>query len=603
MPTPTPAARSRQPASIKLQLFVGMAVIAVVIMATSLWNTAVSWRVAQDAEHLQGQVETQTKPATDMLKEVQSVGVVVGYYTRTQTQQDYTVAAKQFTALIQHVEAQNQAMAAAPESEAAAFLTTLTPLIHAWSVAFTDVSKEVEISNRSVRGLGSQASLLFASFMQQFNVEALPEGVDRVAVRQMIQAAFLKLGELQNAVLLTYAAQDPIYAEKALPTFQRLKAEFDAIRATLPAGETKDFYDEVASSLTDFGDEIKDLPRSYRRRIEKLHELDRLGQAINQAITPVLDRGMETTLRTVSTTNENSHGLVKRLAILAGVIPLAALLLGRLLSRRIIRLLSGVCTRLSAAAEKTTAMASQVSTASGHLAEGASHQAAALEETSASVEELSSMTKRNAESAGTGRLAASKTLEAVHHCTEEMTQMDQAMREIGSSSAEIAKINKTISEIAFQTNILALNAAVEAARAGSAGAGFAVVADEVRALAQRSAEAAEATAVKVGEATRRSQQGMAAAGKVAARLDQILTHAKEVNSLVDSIATASAEQSQGLAQIAIALAQIDTITQSNATEADHTAGAARAFDQETVQIGEIIKDLQVLIGQPVGQRS
>src|SRR6185436_4500232 len=104
----------------------------------------------------------------------------------------------------------------------------------------------------------------------------------------------------------------------------------------------------------------------------------------------------------------------------------------------------------------------------------------------------------------------------------DMDGMNQAMGAIKAASDNIAKIIKTIDEIAFQTNILALNAAVEAARAGEAGMGFAVVADEVRSLAQRSALAAKETAEKIEDSILKSRRGAEMSGKVAASLQQIV---------------------------------------------------------------------------------
>ncbi len=264
--------------------------------------------------------------------------------------------------------------------------------------------------------------------------------------------------------------------------------------------------------------------------------------------------------------------------------------------RSIVRPLTTAIHQIEETGAQTVLTAGEITRGSQSLAEGASEQAASLEETSASLEEMSSMTQRNAEHATRATDLARQTRAAADKGAADMQTMAAAMNDIKVSSDDIAKIIKTIDEIAFQTNLLALNAAVEAARAGEAGLGFAVVADEVRALAQRSAQAAKETAAKIEGAIRKTTQGVEISNMVGVALEDILAKARQLDGLASEVAGASKEQSQGIAQLNIAVSQMDKVTQGNAAAAEESASAAAELNSQAQSMKQAVTDLLRLVG-------
>jgi len=263
--------------------------------------------------------------------------------------------------------------------------------------------------------------------------------------------------------------------------------------------------------------------------------------------------------------------------------------------RLIVRPLTRSIRHLQEAGEQTVQASNEITASSQTLAEGASEQAASLEETSSSLEEMASMTKNNAEHLQKANELAKQTRSAADKGAADMQAMNAAMAAIKVSSDDIAKIIKTIDEIAFQTNILALNAAVEAARAGEAGMGFAVVADEVRNLAQRSAQAAKETAAKIEGAIAKTAQGVDISQQVSEALQDIVVKARQVEQLATEVATASQEQTQGIVQINAAVGQMDQVTQSNAASAEESAAAAEELNAQAYALKSVVGDLLILI--------
>jgi len=230
----------------------------------------------------------------------------------------------------------------------------------------------------------------------------------------------------------------------------------------------------------------------------------------------------------------------------------------------------------------------EISEASENLARRTEQQAASLEETAAALDEITVTVRQTADGAERARQSMAATQGDAERGGMVVSQAVQAMGAIETSSDEIAKIIGVIDEIAFQTNLLALNAGVEAARAGESGRGFAVVASEVRALAQRSAEAAKEIKTLISASSEQVGKGVELVAQTGEALQRIVAQVTEVNAVIATIAASAKEQAIGLAEVNVAVNQMDQVTQQNAAMVEEATAAAHGLAGETGELARMI---------------
>ena len=392
------------------------------------------------------------------------------------------------------------------------------------------------------------------------------------------------------------AKNDIAMLEGAIQKFDALYKLVEVLKTTTSNGEDMDDLKNIEAAAKSYEAMLKGFVAVMQEVAKESAVLIKVAADVLNVAEAVSDLGLNDVTK-ISRESTDSLTNASNVMVVGLII---AFILGVLIAFYIIRTIVKVVVdsvkSLSEGTSQVVSASEQISSASVSLAEGASSQASSVEEVSATIEQATASNNQNADNSREANILAQHSNDAAKLGNQRVGDLMVAMEKITDSSQKIAKIIKTIDEIAFQTNLLALNAAVEAARAGEHGLGFAVVAEEVKNLAERSAGAAKEITSIIEASIDQVKAGTEVANKTKESFSEILNGIKKTSDLIGEIAISAKEQAEGMNQIAVAMGSVDQITQQNASASEETAAAADELNAQAISMLESVAEMAALAG-------
>lgn len=111
----------------------------------------------------------------------------------------------------------------------------------------------------------------------------------------------------------------------------------------------------------------------------------------------------------------------------------------------------------------------------------------------------------------------------------------------------------------------------------------------MRSLAQRSANAAAEIKQLIERTVTDLESGNAAVQQAGNAIDDMVRRVEGIAALMGDISVASREQSQGLAQVSGAVAEMDTVTQQNAALVEEAAAAADSLHHQAQELRQAVE--------------